>query len=76
MTETLISLGLAAFVAVCFWLSHRSPPVRFAPYRRVTQRHIETDGTEVVTLACGHQYRLIHHEQRSFPCEHCQEREK
>lgn len=40
------------------------------PYRRVVNRTHEGND-EIVTLECGHRFRLVAHRRASWPCEEC-----
>jgi len=51
----------------------RVQPPGIAPHRRIVKRRSAHDGSanEIITLSCGHQYRLIHHPREVMPCEAC-----
>lgn len=81
MTENVSAIEaacvLAVVVAVAFvvamWMRGRSAVAKLPPYRDVEQRHTQLDGSELITLTCGHRLRLIHTRRISFPCEDCRE---
>jgi hypothetical protein len=51
------------------WLD--PPVVSHPPYRTVVKREHTEEG-EIVTLECGHQFRLVAHRRASWPCGECE----
>src|SRR4051812_16976844 len=68
----MLALAFAFFIALVFANARLTAS---PPYRKVISRIPAVDGVggEIVTLECGHQYRLVHHPRVTLPCEECQQ---
>lgn len=78
----IIEIVIAVTVTLCFLIYAvyvlRQVARKLPPYRKVVNRMPALDGGggEILTLACGHLYRLTLHSRVEFPCEFCREQEQ
>lgn len=78
LAVALASAALGAVLISLAWSRETNERLaaKFPPYREVKERHTDHDGSEVVTLDCGHRLRLTFNRRQSLPCQCCHEERK